>query len=104
MSPIVGTQLELHLDCEHKRWLVRVRIEGITGKVQSLERDARDQAALNVAIGFVRASPLRHQAKPKPIHRHQSQFRPVVEKTVLMITRVRDVLIFAVEFELPPGQ
>ena len=44
---------EIQSGREHKRGLVLVRIEHVAGKVHFLEGEAREQAALDVAIGLV---------------------------------------------------
>ena len=60
---LIGKQFELHFDCEHKRWLVIIGVEGIPGKVHPIERGAGEQAALNFSIGLVRARPLSHPGR-----------------------------------------
>ena len=49
---LIGKQLELHFDCEHKRWLVIIGVDCLPGKVYPIERGAGEQAALNFSIGL----------------------------------------------------
>ena len=50
-----------------------IRVEDVSRQINSLESEAHQQSALNIAIRFNNSRALRDEAEAKPVNRRQGQ-------------------------------
>src|SRR5262249_2737300 len=94
------------VDCERDDddWFAFVGVEDIGCEVKAFVCDAREDAALDVAVGFIKPGALGDHADAEPLEWVEGQLRPVVEEAFRSVADVHDVFALAVELELPPTQ
>ncbi len=95
-----GHRSEAQGDRDRHRWLALIGVQHVGRRVDRMEGEAGEDAALDVSIRLVRTRALRHEAEAEPIDRGEGQLGPVVEEARRRIVSVEDVLALARELEL----